>query len=136
MAPKRSLFSLNLSSDVEHQHISEHNPNGVDRVRIFDTPSNNPSSNNTTNRRSLDNNVSRAFGNLVNRTVNEVLEDQGHADKKVTSIEGDVYTSSRSNKDVKSETEYHSTIPKNSHLAIKNKSKRRAIEHKYDTSEL
>lgn len=132
MAPKRSLFSLNLASDVEHQHISEHNPDGVDRVRIFETPSRNE----TNHKKTLDNSVSRAFGNLVNRTVNEVLEDQGHADKKVTSIEGDVYTSSRSTKDIKSSTEYHSDIPDDSKLAVKNKSKRRALEQKYDTSEL
>lgn len=116
--PKRALFSLNLDSDAEHVHqrIEDHSKEGTDRVKVIETKGPTHSHTNLEF-------VSKPFENLVNRTVDGVIEGTG---KKVHSAEGDLHYSN-------TET---SSSSSDRNISVKNNSKRRAIEKKYDTSEL
>jgi hypothetical protein len=120
MSPKRGIFSLNISSEAEHfdKHVDKHYPEATDSVRVIDTE---PKS------RTLG-----GFEKIVNNAVDDVIKDTG---KKVERVEGDLhYTSTSSTHD----NNHNSTsnTPSDSNLNVKNKSTRRYIERRYDTSEL
>lgn len=113
MSPKRSIFSLNLndSGTTSHQHVSANKDttNLDDGVKVFDTKG--------------AKGFERGFGKLVNRVVDDVLEDSG---KKVTSVEGDLYSTSTRTK----------TRESSSTLQVRDSRRRKKLEEKYDTSEL
>lgn len=116
--PKRALFSLNLDSDADHvyQRVEDKSEEGTDRVKILETKG-------PTTAHSDLKFVTKPFENLVNRTVDGVIEGTG---KKVHSAEGELtYSSERSEK-----------RESNSRLNVVSKTKRRNIENKYDTSEI
>ncbi|KAH9876867.1 hypothetical protein IAQ61_002228 [Plenodomus lingam] len=117
--PRRALFSLNLDTDADHVHqrISHHNKDGEDRVRVIETKG-------PTHSHTDLSYVTKPFEKAVNRAVNEVVDGTG---KKVHTAEGQISYSSSS-------TERRRDG--NSRLNIISKSKRRALENKYDTSEL
>jgi ribose 5-phosphate isomerase B len=116
--PKRALFSLNLDSDADHvyQRVSDHSKEGTDRVKVLETKGPTHGHTDLTY-------VTRPFEKTVNRVVNDVITGSG---KKVHSAEGELTYS----------TESSSSRTGNSRLNVKNKSRRRALEEKYDTSEL
>ncbi|KAH7379637.1 hypothetical protein BKA66DRAFT_571449 [Pyrenochaeta sp. MPI-SDFR-AT-0127] len=116
--PKRALFSLNLDSDADHvyQRVNEHSDQGTDKVKILETRG-------PTTAHSDLKFVTKPFENLVNRTVDGVIEGTG---KKVHSAEGELtYSSERSERK-----------ENRSRVNVVSKTKRRNIENKYDTSEL
>lgn len=117
--PKRALFSLNLDTDADHIHqrISHHNKDGEDSVQVLETKG--PTRNHTDLAY-----ITKPFENAVNKTVNDVVDGTG---KKVHTAEGKISYSSHS-------TERRRDA--NSNLNIVSKPKRRALENKYDTSEL
>jgi ribose 5-phosphate isomerase B len=118
MAPKRSVFSLNIDSNADHyhQHVTEHHPDGTDSVKVLETKG-------PTHTHTDLSYVSKPFERVVNRAVDDVIKDSG---KKVHTVEGDLHYSSEK----KSSTSSSST------LNIKNKSTRRFLERRYDTSDL
>lgn len=119
MAPlKRALFSLNLDSETDHayQRVDDHSKEGTDRVKVLQT--NGPSHGHTDLSY-----IAKPLEKTVDRAINEVIDNTG---KKVHSAEGEVHYSSQKS----------TTSTPSSTLSIKSKSKRRAIEKKYDTSEL
>lgn len=122
MSPKRSVFSLNIDSNTEHYHQrineSDH-PDGNKVVEI----------NGPTHGHTDLSYVSKPFERVVNRAVDEVVKDTG---KKVRSVEGDIHYTNQSSSS--KNTSSNSTYTGN--LNIKNKSTRRFIERKYDTSDL
>jgi ribose 5-phosphate isomerase B len=120
--PKRALFSLNYESDVQHldQHISRRPDDGDDGITFFDNKGENAVSK-----------LARPFEKTVNNAVNQVINDTG---KKVGSVEGDLHYTSHSSGSKASTTS--STKTRDSNLSIHNPSTRRAIERKYDTSDL
>lgn len=125
--PKRSLFSLNLDTQVEpdsHQRVSRNydEEGGTDHVKVIETK---PGHTRTDLQY-----VTKPFETLVNRTVNEVIDGTG---KKVRTADGELsYSHSTSSSHRRSTNDSHST----SRLNVVSKTKRRAIEKKYDTSEL
>ncbi|KAH7064159.1 hypothetical protein BKA63DRAFT_179660 [Paraphoma chrysanthemicola] len=121
--PKRALFSLNYESDVQHfdQHVSRPTEDDEqDGIKVFETKGNNEVSK-----------IVRPFEKTVNRAVNEVIKDTG---KKVGRVDGDLHYTS----ETKSSSSGTRTTSSNTHsnLSIHNKSARRALERKYDTSDL
>ncbi|KAH8729106.1 hypothetical protein GQ44DRAFT_723996 [Phaeosphaeriaceae sp. PMI808] len=111
--PKRGVFSLNFDSTSDHyERISEEHLDGTNTVKVFNTKG--PSHSHTDVSY-----VTKPFEKIVNQTVNDVIEGTG---KKVHSIEGDIH--------------YTNDQESSSTLSIKNKAKKRALERKYDTSEL
>ena len=116
--PKRAVFSLNLDSSADHVHerVEDGSEKGTDRFKVIESKG--PTTTHSDIRY-----VAKPFENLVNRTVNDVLEGSG---KKVNSAEGQVSYSTRRSE--KSEGK--------SRLNVVSKLKRRSIEEKYDTSEL
>jgi ribose 5-phosphate isomerase B len=118
MSPKRALFSLNVDSNAEHyhQHVTSHHPDGTSNVKVIET-------NSPTHGHTDLSYITKPFEKVVNRAVNDAIHDTG---KKVHTVSGDVhYTSSKP-----------STSTSTSTLNIKNKSTRRFLERRYDTSEL
>jgi len=119
--PKRTVFSLNVDSETDwaHQRIADRSKEGEDRIKVLDTTG--PSHGHTD--LSV---VTKPFEKTVNRVVDDVIQDSG---KKVHSVEGDIhYTSEKTNNT--------SSGTSTSNLSIKSKSKRRALERKYDVSDL
>jgi hypothetical protein len=109
--PKRTVFSLNL--DTEAWDISSPN---TDRV---ESQKRGPAHEHTDLTY-----TAKPFERIVNRTVNEFVDSTG---KKLDSNkEGELNYS----------TETTSSSTGSGPLNIKNKSKRRTLERKYDTSEL
>jgi ribose 5-phosphate isomerase B len=122
MAPKRGFFSLNIDSQAEHydQHITEHHPDGTDSIKVIETKG-------PTHGHTDFSTITKPFERTVNRVVDDVVKDTG---KKVERVDGDVrYTSQTS-------TSSSSTSSSNSNLNVKNKSTRRYLERRYDTSDL
>jgi ribose 5-phosphate isomerase B len=68
--------------------------------------------------------ITKPFEKAVNNAIDDVV--QGSSGKKIHSVDGDLHYSSEKKK----------TSETSSTLSIKNKSKKRTIERKYDTSEL
>jgi ribose 5-phosphate isomerase B len=118
MSPKRALFSLNLDSDADHiyQRVDEHSKEGTDRVKIIETKG--PSHTHTDLSY-----ITKPFENIVNRTVDGVIEGTG---KKVHSAQGEIHYN----------TESSSSTSSRRTINVKNNSRRKKIEEKYDTSEL
>lgn len=116
--PKRALFSLNLDSNADnvYQRVEEHNKDGTDSVKVFETTG--PS-----RHHSEVSYLTKPFENLVNRTVDGVIEGTG---KKVHSAEGEIHYN----------TESTSSSNTNRTINVKNKARRKKIVDKYDTSEL
>jgi len=113
MSPKRGLFNLSLSDNgtTTHQHASasKDDLDDSDGVKVFETKGTRG--------------IERGFGNLVNRVVDDVVRDSG---KKVTSAEGDLYSTSTKT----------STRESTSTISVKDSRRRKRLEQKYDTSEL
>lgn len=122
MSPKRSVFSLNIDSNTEHFHQRISDPDHRDGDKVIEI-------NGPTHGHTDLSYISKPFEKVVNRAVDEVVKDTG---KKVGSVEGDIHYTSQSSKNTSSSS--NSTYTGN--LNIKNKSARRLIERKYDTSEL
>jgi hypothetical protein len=125
MSPKRGIFSLNINSETEHfdKHVDKHFPDGEESVKVIDTQ---PKSY-----------TLGGFEKIVNNAVDDVIKDTG---KKVDRVEGDLhYTSTATSS---GHTNNHTTsssssnIPSDSNLNVKNKSTRRYLERRYDTSDL
>jgi hypothetical protein len=121
MSPKRSVFSLNIDSNTEHYHQRISEPDHPDGNKVVEI-------NGPTHGHTDLSYISKPFEKVVNRAVDEVVKDTG---KKVRSVEGDIRYTSQSSKNTSSSS---STYTGN--LNIKNKSTRRFIERKYDTSDL
>lgn len=119
MPPKRAVFSLNLDSQSDHVHqrVEEQHKDGANSVKIIETSG--PIRGHTD--LSV---VAKPFEKVVNRAVDDVVQDTG---KKVGSVDGDIYYSTNTSS---------SSSSSSSNLSIKNKSTRRAIERKYDVSDL
>lgn len=117
--PKRALFSLNLDTEADHVHrrVTDFSKEGTDRVKILETKG-------PTHTHADLTYATKPFERLVDRTVNEVLDETG---KKVHFAEGEITYSSNS-----AERQRDGT----SKLNVVSKPKRRQIEAKYDTSEL
>ncbi|KAI8938446.1 hypothetical protein NX059_004338 [Plenodomus lindquistii] len=117
--PKRSLISLNLDTDADHVHqrVTHHNKDGDDSIKVLETTG-------PTHSHSDFSYVTKPFEKVVNRAVNDVVDGTG---KKVHSAEGSVSYSSSSTERRRDGS---------SRLNVVSKPKRRAIENKYDTSEL
>ena len=117
--PKRTVFSLNVDSETDwaHQRIADRSKEGEDRIKVLDTTG--PSHGHTD--LSV---VTEPFEKTVNKVVDDVIQDSG---KKVHAVEGDIHYTSE-----KPATNTSST----STLSIRSKSKRRALERKYDVSDL
>lgn len=107
--PKRTVFSLNL--DTATSPVSKDGARPIDSTAPSHTHSDLQY-------------VTKPFENLVNRTVNEVVEGTG---KTVNKAEGKLSYSSTETPKQKSDR---------GTLNITSKLKRRNIERKYDTSEL
>jgi ribose 5-phosphate isomerase B len=115
---KRAAFSINVDSDADHiyQRVSEHHPNGTNTVKVIDSTG-------PTHSHTDISYITKPFEKAVNTTVDSVIESSG---KTLHSSEGNLHYSN----------EKPSTSSSTSTLSIKNKSKRRTLERKYDTSEL
>ena len=120
--PKRALFSLNLDTDADHIHerIEDHSQPGPPRVKIVESTG-------PTHTHSDVQYVTKPFENIVNRTVNEAIESTGKTPRSGT---GRISLSSTTTTAGKERRDPDST------LNVVSKPKRRAIERKYDTSEL
>jgi ribose 5-phosphate isomerase B len=129
--PKRALFSLNLDTDADHvyQRVEDHNQTGDSHIKVLETKG--PTRGHTD--LSF---VTKPFEKTVNRAVEGVLDG-----KKIVSKEGEISyststsgstrrTTGRGARSNEEEDEEKST------LNVVSKSKRRALEKKYDTSEL
>lgn len=117
MSPKRAFFSLNVDSQSEHIYprVEEQHTSGR---KIIETSSGDTDLSS----------VTKPFEKAVNRAVDDVV--QSSTGKKVHSVDGDLhYTTEKSSSS-------SGTSTNTSTLAIRNKSSRRAIERKYDTSDL
>ena len=117
MPPKRAVFSLNIDSNADHVHqrVEDHSKEGTDRIKVFDSEG-------PTHGHTDLSYVTKPFEKAVNKAVDDVIEGSG---KKVHSVEGDLhYTTEKS------------ASGTDSTLRIKNKTRKRALERKYDTSEL
>lgn len=134
--PKRALFSLNLDTDADriYQRVEDHNKHGDERVKVLETKG--PTRGHTD--LSF---VTKPFENTVNRAVEEVIDGTG---KRIVSKEGEItYSTSSSSSRTKGRSsvrrhddEDDDESQERSNLNIVSKSKRRALENKYDTSEL
>jgi hypothetical protein len=136
--PKRALFSLNLDTDADHvyQRVEDHNKHGDERVKVLETKG--PTRGHTD--LSF---ITKPFENTVNRAVEEVIDGTG---KRVVSKEGEIRysTSSSSRTKGRSSGRRHEDDDdddeeeqeERSNLNVVSKSKRKALEKKYDTSEL
>lgn len=118
--PKRALFSLNLDSDVDHvrQRVEDHNLTGSDKVKVLETKG-------PTREHTDLSFVGKPFENIVNKTVDSVVEGTG---KKIHTAEGEI-------------TYSHSETRSGNHggrsINVPNKTKKgKSIEEEYDTSEL
>lgn len=135
--PKRALFSLNLDTDADHvyQRVEDHSKPADERVKVLETKG--PTRGHTD--LSF---VTKPFENTVNRAVEEVIDGTG---KRIVSKEGEITysTSSSSRSKGRSATrhaddddETEEEKEERSNLHVVSKSKRKALESKYDTSEL
>ncbi|KAL6711030.1 hypothetical protein ACN47E_006905 [Coniothyrium glycines] len=116
--PKRALFSLNLDTDADrvYQRVEDHSEAGTDRVKVIETKGSTHGHTDLTY-------ITKPFESTVNRAVNDVVDGTG---KKVHSAQGELTYS----------TESSSSRTGSSNLNVKSKARRRALEEKYDTSEL
>lgn len=123
MSPKRAVFSLNINSESEHfdKHVTKHYPDGTDSVKVIG--SKDPTHGYTS--------VTKPFERVVNQAVDDVLKDSG---KKVDKVEGDLHYTSSTNTHTNTSSSSNSTSDSN--LNVKNKSTRRYLERRYDTSDL
>lgn len=120
--PKRALFSLNLDSEIDHvrQRVEDHNLEGSERVKVLETKGPTKGHTNLSF-------VGKPFENLVNKTVDSVVEGTG---KKLHTAEGEITYS-------KSETRNSSSSGSGRTINLKNSIKKGpSIEEQYDTSEL
>jgi ribose 5-phosphate isomerase B len=115
---KRAAFSINVDSDADHiyERVSKHHPNGTDNVKVIESTG-------PTHSHTDISYITKPFEKAVNTAVDSVLESSGTT---FHSAEGDLHYSN----------EKPPTSTSSSTLSIKNKSKRRALERKYDTSDL
>ncbi|USP77409.1 hypothetical protein yc1106_04683 [Curvularia clavata] len=135
--PKRALFSLNLDTDADHvyQRVEDHSKPGDERVKVLETKG--PTKGHTD--LSF---ITRPFESTVNRAVEEVIDGTG---KRIVSKEGEITYSTSSSSRTKGhrsvrrhedEDEEEEQREERSNLNVVSKSKRKALENKYDTSEL
>lgn len=136
--PQRALFSLNLDSDAEHvyQRVDDHNHEGTNRVKIIESKGPTHGHTDLTY-------ITKPFEKTVNRAVNEVIDGTGKkvggrrtGELKYSTTTSASSSSSSSGNRNRNDVYEKTAEQEQGNLAVKSKAKRRAIEDKYDISEL